>query len=141
MGLVTRLWPHVGGDFVLLSAKSSGMKGWPAHKCSPAFAMAVVSLAGAGLEVTLFAFQAGALRDLCEAWAQGNEFVYFDREALSVGATASGTAAVRSGCNGRGCRTTAMLFMVPHWHGTGGYEDQHCTTGKPCTLLTPLRWL
>jgi hypothetical protein len=47
--------------------------------------------AKAGSEVTMSAFRAGALRELCVELVRGNEVAFL--EAISVNATAGGTAA------------------------------------------------
>lgn len=78
--------------FIPLTTETYGRLSQPAHSFLKTLATAAASSASAGAEVTTSAFKAGALRELSVALVRGNAIVY--REALTVYATAGGTAAL-----------------------------------------------
>jgi hypothetical protein len=77
------------GAFVSLSTEGHGRMGLPARKFLQSLPTAAVSSAVAALEVTLSAFWAGALREICVALVPQSKVVSL--EAMDVYATAGGT--------------------------------------------------
>jgi hypothetical protein len=77
--------------FTPLSTETYGRMSSVAHAFFKSLTDAAMSSASAGSELTAAAFRASALRELSVALTRGNEIAY--REALSVYATAAGTAA------------------------------------------------
>jgi hypothetical protein len=67
--------------------ESYGRLGRPAMQILQTLAAAAASSAASGSDVATSSFVAGALSELCVAFAKGNEVVY--REALHVYATAA----------------------------------------------------